>query len=107
MASPILDPVSPYFDLQLNLSDRVMILSGGLDAATAPLLLASITSMLNQRPGRLSLDLRAVTSLHPSVIAVITEVRDVQHDRGHKFQVINSPAALKRTLLATGLGSLL
>jgi anti-anti-sigma factor len=108
MTAATLDPNSPIttqFDLQMDLDERVMYFSGDLDIASTPLLFASITSVLDHRPGNLTVDLSQVTFLHEAAVRVLTKIRNLQRTAGHTLRLTPTSAQLKRALLAGGPGT--
>jgi anti-anti-sigma factor len=76
--------------------------SGALTAATAPALRARVRDAAGQGPGRVELDLRAVTALDAAGIAALLDARRVLEARTGGTLVLRANRLVCRALRETG-----
>lgn len=84
-------------------------LAGEVDLVTVPLLHDRVMTVLDQVPGfdpsarRMVLDMRQVSFLGSSGLAVLVELRTAAQRRDVRLQLVTTSRAVLRPLIATGL----
>jgi anti-anti-sigma factor len=104
-APPDHETLRDHFDIEIDVGEREISLFGDVDSATAPLLSAAASSLLNAAPGALTVDLGGVTFGDSTLLNAIEEIRAALD--GHELRLINPSAAVKRLFLAGGAAELL
>jgi anti-sigma B factor antagonist len=76
---------------------------GGLDAATAPLLIEHVNVLLGHGVRRLRIDLRAVDFIDSRGVAALIHCRRRVHHAGAELELVPGEGPARRLLDATGL----
>ena len=82
------------------------VLRGDLDLANSPLLRDELLAVLATGVDELSIDLRAVTFIDSSGVAVLIVVQKSAIERGAKFELTSVPAVARRVFEACGVVNL-
>jgi anti-sigma B factor antagonist len=99
-------PPGPAFSVEVD-SDRHLIrVSGELDHATAPVLVAAAHS-LAEDPSDLVVDLGGLTFLDSAGLNTLVELGVAAHDRGCNLRLRNVTGHVRRVVTLGGLTSLL
>jgi anti-sigma B factor antagonist len=78
--------------------------SGCLDMRTAPLLVESVSALLDGRGGDIVLDLRSVTFLDAAGMSGFVQLVKRLRPRGRHLIIDAAPARINRLLVLAGLG---
>ncbi|HEY2725387.1 MAG TPA: anti-sigma factor antagonist [Pseudonocardiaceae bacterium] len=96
-------------EVRTGVDGTTVELAGEVDLVTAPLLHDRVMTVLDQVPGldqaarRMVLDMRQVSFLGSSGLAVLVELRTAAQRRDVRLQLVTTSRAVLRPLIATGL----
>lgn len=90
-------------DLTIDLLDSTVVVQGGLDAATSPLLAASIAEGLSSYPFALTIDLARLDFIDASGLSVLKGGKRRSEAQGCRFVLRDPPPLLTRLLGIIGM----
>jgi anti-sigma B factor antagonist len=91
------------FNVQRAGDGALLAVAGGLDAATAPLLIENVNMLLGHGVRRLRVDLQAVEFIDSRGVAALIHCRRRAHHAGAELKLVLGEGSARRLLDMTGL----
>ncbi|MDP9116967.1 MAG: STAS domain-containing protein [Actinomycetota bacterium] len=97
----------PQFSVNVDVTARVLAVSGDVDLSTAPIMLDLAKSMLGGHPGDITIDFAGVTFMDSQCLNALVTIDTIQRGQHAALRLDNLNARHRRVFIAGGLSGML